>query len=81
MTFAFYAQNDMFRLNIPNDVPGVAHARASRTGLALVELAQPGLAPLQLTLSVDPAFIQRVHARSFAMGTWGQTPTRYYGWY
>ena len=80
MTYAYYPDNGMFRLNIPNDVPGVAQARVAKAGIALVERNARG-ARLRLTVSNDPGFVHRVEGRSFALGTWGETPTRFYGWY
>ena len=37
MQYKYYTDNGMFRLNIPNDTPGVAWARANRGGIAVVE--------------------------------------------
>ena len=78
--YRYYTDNGMFRLNIPNDAPLVGWARENREGIACVEhggtqgdlhfaIVQPGQAMLEV-----------VH-RSLALGTWGKTRTRLYGWY
>lgn len=69
----------MFRLNVPNDVPGVDVARVLRSGVALVERDQN--VDLQLTLIPTGGTADEVMARSYALGTWGRTTTRLYGWY
>ena len=78
--YKFYRDNGMFRLNIPNSTPLVAWAREHKQGIAYVEYseAQGGLyfeilAPDQLMMDIVD--------RSLALGTWGRTPTRLYGWY
>jgi hypothetical protein len=81
MRYAFYADNDMFRLNIPNDVPGITRARTRRQGVGLIELIDDARARLKLTVSDNSNFVSNVHGRSFALGTWGRTPTRLFGWY
>jgi len=78
--YKYYTHNSMYRLNVPNDAPLVNWAREHRRGIACVEhrgtpeglhfsIVQPGQAMLEV---VD---------RSLALGTWGWTPTRLYGWY
>jgi hypothetical protein len=81
MQYKYYTDNSMFRLNVPNDVPGVAWARENRDGLAIVEQGPAGGAPLRLRLLRPGADASEVVGRSAALGTWGRTPTRYYGWY
>lgn len=81
MQYRFYADNDMFRLNIPNDTPGVEWAREHRDGLGLVEQGLPGGAPLRLRLVRPGDDATEIVARSVALGTWGRTSTRAYGWY
>lgn len=71
----------MFRLNVPNDVPGVQWARDHKDGLAIVERGLPGGAPLRLRLLKPGADLSEVVGRSAALGTWGRTSTRLYGWY
>ena len=78
--YRYYTDNGMFRLNIPNSVPLVGWAREHKQGIACVEhggtqeglhfaIVQPGQTMLE------------VMDRSLALGTWGRTPTRLYGWY
>ena len=81
MQYRFYRDNGMFRLNIPNDVPGVAWARKHKDGLAIVEQGLTGGAPLRVRLLRPGAEASEIVGRSAALGTWGKTPTRAYGWY
>lgn len=81
MKYGFYAHNGMFRLNVPNDVPGVAWARAHRNGIAVVEAGPRGGAPLRLQLLRPGAEVRKIAGRSGSLGTWDKTSTRAYGWY
>jgi len=81
MQYRFYADNSMFRLNIPNDVPGVTWARQHRVGLAVVESGPAGGAPVRLRILRPGRKADDVAGRSAALGTWGKTPTRTYGWF
>jgi len=81
MQYRFYKDNGMFRLNIPNDVPGVAWARKHNDGLAIVEQGLKGGAPLRLQILRPGAEASEIVGRSAVLGTWGKTPTRAYGWY
>jgi len=81
MQYRFYADNSMFRLNVPNDVPGVEWARAHHDGLAIVEEGPPGGAPLRLRILKPGHEASEIVGRSAALGTWGKTLTRAYGWY
>lgn len=78
--YKYYAHNSMYRLNVPNSAPLVDWAREHRRGIARVEhrgteeglhfsIVQPGRA------------MRDVVDRSVALGTWGWTRTRRYGWY
>lgn len=80
MSYRFYSDNGMFRLNIPNEVPGVSWARTHRDGIAVVEKGSPGGAPLSLQILKPGAEESEILGRSVALGTWGKTPTRVYGW-
>ncbi len=81
MQFRFYPDNGMYRLNIPDDLPKVAWVREHRRGLALVEPGPAGGAPIRLTLHLPGADANEVIGRSIALGTWGKTSTRLYGWF
>lgn len=81
MRYRYYADNSMFRLNVPNDVPGVVWARQHRQGIALVESGPKMGAALRLRLLKPGAEADNVAGRSAALGTWGRTPTRAYGWF
>lgn len=81
MTFRFYTDNGMFRLNIPNDTPGVELARERHKGIALVEVSDRKGVVARLTIIPPGAKLEAVVKRSFLLGTWGTTPTRNYGWY
>jgi len=81
MSYRFYDHNGMFRLNIPNDTPGVAQARRDHNGIALIE--QPdrkGIAARLTIVSPGPQLKDAI-GRSYLLGTWGTTSTRAYGWY
>jgi hypothetical protein len=80
MPFGFYPDNSMFRLNVPNDTPGVAWARQNKKGLAVVAVRR-GDVDCELSLLKPGKRASLVMARSMVLGTWGRTPTRYYGWY
>lgn len=79
--FEYYSSNDMHRLNVPNDVPGVDDARTRLTGIALVERDDAASPPLSIAVIIDAGDVERVEERSVVLGTWDATPTRFYGWY
>jgi hypothetical protein len=81
MQYRFYADNSMFRLNVPNDAPGVEWARAHHDGLALLEKGPPGGAPMRLRILRPGTDASEIVGRSATLGTWGKTSTRAYGWY
>jgi hypothetical protein len=81
MQYRFYADNSMFRLNVPNDVPGVEWARAHHDGLAIVESGPSGGALLRLRILKPGVDASEIVGRSAVLGTWGKTRTRAYGWY
>ncbi|MGD9967486.1 MAG: phospholipase D family protein [Hyphomonadaceae bacterium] len=77
--FKYYDDNSMFRLNIPNDTPLADWARATHDGIALVETAAGS--PTRFEIVQPGKALDDIEARSLALGTLGQTPTRRYGWY
>lgn len=79
MQYRFYDANGMFRLNVPNEFPGVAWARANHAGLAIVERRRRGVLSLRLVKPGGEA--RALITRSTALGTWGRTTTRLYGWF
>ncbi len=81
MKYRFYQDNGMFRLNVPNDLPGVDWARSNHDGIALVEPGPHGGAQLRLRLLRPGGDVADIIGRSVALGTWGKTTTRYYGWF
>lgn len=81
MSYRFYTDNGMFRLNVPNDTPGVQLARRSHTGIALVEISDRPDADAKLTFLAPGPRLDEVVRRSVLLGTWGSTRTRSYGWY
>ena len=81
MKFSFYKDNCMFRLNIPNDIEGVDWARTNKEGVAVIEEGPVGGAPLRLSLLRPGVEANEVMARSYALGSWGKTTSRLYGWY
>ena len=81
MTYRYYADNSMYRLNIPGVVPGVAWARAHKTGIAVVRRGPEGGPPISLRIVPPGKEMENIIARSVALGAWGRTTTRLYGWY
>lgn len=81
MQYRFYADNSMFRLNVPNDAPGAAWARAHHAGIAVVEQGLPGGAPIRFRIVKPGPKVSEIVGRSAALGTWGRTSTRAYGWF
>lgn len=81
MQYKFYSENGMFRLNIPNETPGVEWARAHRDGIAVVERGLPGGPPISIRFLRPGADATDVANRSVLLGMWGKTPTRAYGWF
>jgi HKD family nuclease len=81
MKFAFYPDNDMFRLNVPNRVPNVAWARAHHDGIAVVSQGPPGGAPIRLRIIRPGKDVDEIVRKSVGLDTWGRTSTRLYGWF
>lgn len=81
MQFSYYRHNSMYRLNIPNEVPGVVEARASRKGIVLVSATSRKDAVIELHMIAPGSVQEQVIGRSFALGTWSKTTTRAYGWF
>lgn len=81
MKYGFYEDNGMFRLNVPNDASGVEWARENKDGIAIVERGPTGGAPLRLRIIRPGTEADEIIGHSAALGTWGSTPTRAYGWY
>ena len=78
--YRFYEDNGMFRLNIPNATPLVAWARENKQGIAYVEYSEAQGA-LYFEILPPGQSMMDIVDRSLALGTWGRTPTRLYGWY
>ena len=78
MPFRYYADNAMFRLNIPNETPDADWVRVHRRGIAVVEIVKE---QVSVRLLRPGAAADQVIAKSAALGSWGKTPTRLYGWY
>jgi hypothetical protein len=77
--YKYYDHNGMFRLNIPNSTPLVDWARTNKAGIAYVEHDDEDALSFEIVLP-GQALID-VMDRSLALGTWGRTSTRLYGWY
>lgn len=78
--YKYYDHNGMFRLNVPNSTPLVEWARANKVGIAYVEHDE-GRDILYFEILPPGQPLMDVVDRSLALGTWGRTPTRLYGWY
>ena len=70
----------MFRLNIPNVTPLAKWARKHKEGIALVEYNEAD-GGLYFEIHRPGERMEDIVGRSLALGTWGRTPTRLYGWY
>lgn len=78
--FRYYQSNGMWRLNVPNSTPDADWARQHKRGIAVVEFeTESGGAHFQITRPGRK--MQNVVDHSLALGTWGRTSTRLYGWY
>jgi hypothetical protein len=77
--FRFYAKNGMFRLNVHNDTPDASWAREHKEGIAAVEADHNGVIRFRIIKPGRELF--EIVDRSLALGTWGRTSTRLYGWY
>lgn len=77
--FRFYDKNGMFRLNVPNDVPNAEWARSEKAGIAFVEVRNDG--GVYFEIMKPGRHLDDIVDHSFALGTWGRTSTRLYGWY
>ena len=78
--YKYYDHNGMFRLNIPNSAPLVNWARANRKGVAYVEHDEK-MDELYFEIVPPGQPMLEIVDRSLALGTWGRTTTRLYGWY
>lgn len=78
--FRFYENNGMFRLSVPNATPMANWARERRVGIARVERGE-ARGELLFDILAPGLRMEEVVDRSRALGTWGRTPTRLYGWH
>jgi PLD-like domain len=79
-SFGYYEDNGMFRLNVPNSAPLVDWARENKAGIAYVEYDENSGTIYFEILKPGQNMLDIVD-RSLALGTWGRTSTRIYGWY
>jgi hypothetical protein len=77
--YKYYDDNGMFRLNIPNSTPLVDWARVNKSGIGYIEQTEDG--GLYFEIVPPGPSMTEVVDRSLALGTWGRTSTRLYGWY
>lgn len=81
MKFVFRQDNGMFRLDVPNDTPGVKWAREHKKGLALIERGAEGGVPIRFTIVPPSTKADETVKRSETLGNLGSTNRRLYGWY
>lgn len=81
MTFRYYTHNGMYRLNVPNEMPLVSWAREEKRGALVVWRDRDSAEGHIHAEIVRGRRLQETLARSKALGTWGRTTTREYGWY
>ena len=77
--FKYYTDNGMYGLNIPRTVPLVDWALEHKAGIAYVERREAQDNPYFEILKPGRSMMD-IMERSFALGTWGRTRTRLYGW-
>jgi len=77
--FRYYADNGMWRLNVPNSTPGVSWAREHKDGIAMLEVSEDD--KVSFRILTPGRELGKAVNRSLALGTWGKTSTRLYGWY
>ena len=71
----------MFRINLPNDLPGVARVREERSGILVVKKTSTPATPISVRILPPGPEAEMVAQTSFALNTWGRTSTRAYGWF
>jgi hypothetical protein len=76
--FRFYRGNGMWRLNVPNSTPNAPWARQHKDGIAVVE---GGSGAIRFRIIKSGSELLEIADRSMALGTWGKTSKRLYGWY
>lgn len=81
MQFRYYADNSMYRLNVPNSMPLVDWARNNRKGTLLVWREENTKGEVVSAEIIRGRRLNESVARSRALGSWGRTSTREYGWY
>lgn len=81
MTFRYYADNNMYRLNVPNSMPLVDWARKNHKGALLIWQDAVGHGSAVSAEIIRGRHLSESIARSRALGSWGRTLTREYGWY
>jgi len=81
MTFRYYQDNGMYRLNVPNDVPLVRWARENKAGALLVwSDTEAGRRELRAEI-VRGRTLRETVTRSKTLNSWGRTSTREFGWF
>jgi hypothetical protein len=80
MLYSWYDDNQMDRLNIPNDVEGIQQAREKESGLAIFRDSDHSEFSIELDIVHNKEEIEEIVERSKREGTWGETSTRLYGW-
>jgi len=83
MKYAYYDDNSMYRLNVPNDVPLVEWAREHKSGALVVSRSTSEMAGEErLTAEIVRGRREgEVRAKSKTLGTLGSTRVRQYGWF
>jgi HKD family nuclease len=80
MTYRWYSDNSMFRLNIPNNVPDISWARTNHSGIGVVTYSNES-GELTFRVVKPGNGMKEIIGRSFLLDTWGKTSKRLYGWY
>lgn len=77
--YKYYSSNSMFRLNLPNEMPGVKSAKINREGALVITIDRTKKTFRAEIVNGDP--LQELRKKSYALDTWGKTTKRQYGWF
>jgi hypothetical protein len=81
MIFNYYEKNGMYRLNVPRAMPLVEWAKTNHRGALLVWREDAIDSATLKAEIIRGRRLEEAISRSRALGTWGETTTRQYGWY
>jgi len=77
--YKYYPSNSMFRLNLPNEMPGVKSVKLNKEGALVINMNRNNKTFHAEIVSGDT--LQEIERKSYALDTWGKTTKRKYGWF